>query len=121
MSLSLYQQEMLEHAEHPRNFGTLDHPDLQGRRTNPTCGDEVTMAVKFTDEKVSDVAFAGSGCSVSQAWASMLTEWVKGKTREELNALSEEQHLTLLDVPLTPSRRPCALLSLQALQEALRA
>ena len=120
MSTSLYQQEMLEHAEHPQNFGTLDNPDLQGRRTNPTCGDEITMALKFTDEKISSVAFAGSGCSVSQAWASMLTEWIKDKTREELAALTEQQHLALLDVPLTPSRQPCALLSLQALKEALK-
>ena len=78
------------------------------------------MALKFTDEKISSVAFAGSGCSVSQAWASMLTEWVKGKTRDELMALTQEQHFALLDVPLTPSRRPCALLSLQARQEALK-
>lgn len=119
MTQSLYQQELLEHAEHPHNFGALDQPDATGRTVNTTCGDEVTIALRFADGRVSDVSFTGSGCSVSQAWASMLTDRIKGKTHDELRAWDNDQHLKLLDIPLTPSRRPCALLSVQALREAL--
>ena len=84
----LYQEVILDHNRRPRNFRAIE----QGRRAegfNPLCGDRVTVYVTMDKGVITDVSFQGSGCAISKASASLMTESVKGKTVEEANALFE--------------------------------
>ena len=111
----LYREEILDHYYHPRNSGKIEPADFVGHEVNPLCGDEVTMYLKFDGEKIADVKFEGSGCAISQAAASMLTEYLIGKPRAELEKLDPDTVLSLLRVQVGPSRLNCALLPIQAL------
>lgn len=121
MSLeSLYREEILDHAKHPRNRGTLSLFDADGRAVNTLCGDEITIQLKWNSEgRVEEIVFSGTGCILSQASASMLTEFVKGKASLDLKNASREDYLDSIELHPTPSRLPCVLLSFEALQEAL--
>lgn len=83
----LYREVILDHYRNPRNRGHLDSPTASAEGVNPMCGDELHIEIALTDGVVSDVAINGQGCSISQASASMMTEAIKGKTREEINDL----------------------------------
>jgi nitrogen fixation NifU-like protein len=88
----LYQDVILDHSKHPRNFRVLDQADREAKGYNPLCGDKVTIFLKLEGERVTEVAFQGSGCAISTASASLLTQAVKGKTRDEIEALFERFH-----------------------------
>src|SRR5690606_5427559 len=77
----LYQEVVLDHGRNPRNFRSMDSPDRQSVGFNPLCGDKLTVYVRYRDEVVEDVSFQGSGCAISTASASLLTEAVRGKTK----------------------------------------
>ena len=83
----LYQEVILDHNRSPRNFGPLENVDLQADGYNPLCGDRLSIAVNVDDGVVTDVRFQGSGCAISQASASLMTEGIKGKTLDEARAL----------------------------------
>lgn len=117
MSLDdFYRQNILDHYQNPRNWGTLDHPDVSAEDSNPLCGDRIRMDLVLKDGKVTDVKFSGSGCSISRAAASMLTEEVRGKTLEEVKALGRDDVLEMLGIELGPVRLKCALLALKTLK-----
>ncbi|HLC68256.1 MAG TPA: SUF system NifU family Fe-S cluster assembly protein [Candidatus Bilamarchaeaceae archaeon] len=120
-SEDMYREFILELYKNPINFGKLEDADLHAESYNPLCGDKVEMYVKLTNGKVSDVKFDGSGCAISQASASLLTEEIKGKTTEQLKAMAKEDILRILQIDLSknPSRLKCALLSLETLKKAL--
>jgi nitrogen fixation NifU-like protein len=87
----LYQQVIVDHSKKPRNFRVI----AEARRVegyNPLCGDRVTVFVKMEDDKIADVAFQGTGCAISTASASLLTEALKGKTLEDAEALFSAFH-----------------------------
>lgn len=88
----LYQETILEHNKNPRNFREIEDADKRALGNNPLCGDALQVFVKMDGDKVSDVAFKGSGCAISKASASMMTQTVKGKTREEAERLFDEFH-----------------------------
>ena len=88
----LYQETILEHNKNPRNFRAIDNADREADGNNPLCGDALRVYVKLDGDTVTDVAFKGSGCAISKASASMMTQTVKGKTREEAESLFEEFH-----------------------------
>ena len=88
----LYQETILEHNKNPRNFREIEEPDRQALGNNPLCGDALRVYVKMDGDTVTDVAFKGSGCAISKASASMMTQSVKGKTREEAEHLFDEFH-----------------------------
>ena len=88
----LYQELIVDHSKRPRNFGKLEGANRQATGYNPLCGDKVTVYLKMKDDLVEDVRFEGSGCAISTASASMLTERFKGKTREEAEALFDLFH-----------------------------
>ena len=88
----LYQDIILDHGRHPRNFGKLDHPSHFAHGHNPLCGDKVTVYLKLDGDVVRDVSFQGSGCAISTASASMMTESLKGKTRAEAEAIFRRFH-----------------------------
>ena len=79
----LYQEMILDHYKSPRNFGKLDAPDSEIEGRNPLCGDHLVLQVRFEGDQVAGVAFEGSGCAISTASASVMTEVVRGMTRSE--------------------------------------
>lgn len=134
----LYQEVILEHNKNPRNFRAIDDADKEADGNNPLCGDALRVYVKLDGDTVSDVAFKGSGCAISKASASMMTQMVKGRTREdaevlfdefhkmvtgELDTESEENHLGKLKIFAGvlefPARVKCASLSWHTLNAAL--
>lgn len=117
---SIYRENILEHSKHPQNKGHLDPHDYAFEDTNPLCGDEVRMELRVDDAGViTEVAFSGQGCAISQASASMLTEIVQGMTVDEVKALPKEELLDEIGIDLSPARLKCALLSLNVLKASL--
>src|SRR5438105_9327026 len=88
----LYQELILEHYRRPRNYRRLAEANRSAEGFNPLCGDRVTLHLKVRDGVIEDAAFEGSGCAISTASASLLTESVKGKTEDEARTLSREFH-----------------------------
>ena len=119
MSSEIYQEQILDHYRHPRNYGSLPHPDATFEDSNPLCGDVVAMDLSFEDDRIAAIRFRGSGCAISQASASMLTEMVLGQDREAARGISREAVLEELGVPLSPARVKCALLGHKVLLAAL--
>ena len=112
----LYRENILDHYENPRNYGTLESPDFSYRDFNPLCGDEIQIDLRMADGKVDQVGFEGKGCAISLASASMLTEIVEGMSLADLRYLGKEDLLESLGIPLSPMRLKCALLPLKALK-----
>ena len=112
----IYRENILEHYQHPRYHGTLEHPDVTYEDANPLCGDKIRMDFKLEGEKIGDVRFSGVGCSISQAAASMLCEKIAGMPLAEARALSREDVLEMLGIELGPVRLKCGLLSLMTLK-----
>jgi nitrogen fixation NifU-like protein len=116
-SADIYREIILDYYRNPRNFGKIESPDIALRESNPLCGDEIEIQVKFDGDKVKDIKFNGKGCAISQASASMLTEMVMGKSLEEMKKVGKEDILESLGLPnLGPARIKCALLSLKTLK-----
>ena len=86
----LYQEVILDHNRHPHNFGELDGADRHADGHNPLCGDRLAVYVNLDGETISDVSFLGSGCAISKASASLMTDAVKGRTLGEARRLFEE-------------------------------
>jgi nitrogen fixation NifU-like protein len=117
MSLDdLYREVILDHYQHPRNYGTLENPDISAQDSNPLCGDEIRIDLKVKDGIIDQVRFSGQGCSISKAAASMLTEAIEGKPIEEVKKMNREDILEMLGIELGPVRLKCALLSLKTLK-----
>lgn len=91
----LYQEVILDHNRHPHNFRELAGADRHADGHNPLCGDRLGVYVNLDGEKIVDVSFMGSGCAISKASASLMTDAVRGKTLDEARRLFE-QFLTLL-------------------------
>ena len=98
----LYQQVILDHNKHPRNFGELDGADRHADGYNPLCGDRLTLYMNLEGNVISDVSFVGSGCAISKASASLMTDAVKGKTLAEAQRLFDEFH-SMITSSGTPS------------------
>jgi nitrogen fixation NifU-like protein len=88
----LYQQVILDHNKKPRNFRELEGANRVAEGHNPLCGDQLTVYMRMEDAAVAEVTFVGAGCAISKASASMMTQAVKGKTRDEARELFEEFH-----------------------------
>ncbi len=88
----LYQEVILDHGRHPRNFRPLPGANRTAEGKNPLCGDHVIVRIVYEDGTIKDVGFEGSGCAISTAAASTMTEVVKGRTREEVDDLFRVFH-----------------------------
>jgi nitrogen fixation protein NifU and related proteins len=95
----LYQEVILDHSKRPRNFHELGGANRSADGFNPLCGDKATIYVRLDGDVVADVSFTGKGCSISTASASMMTEALKGKTRQEAEALFERFHALVTASP----------------------
>ena len=135
----LYQEVILEHNKNPRNFREISDADQYADGKNPLCGDALRVYISLDGDTVTDVAFKGSGCAISKASASMMTQAVKGKTRAEAQHTFDEFHRMVtgdLDVETQdndlgklkifsgvlefPARVKCASLSWHTLNAALK-
>jgi nitrogen fixation NifU-like protein len=132
----LYQETILDHNKRPRNFKRLEDANRSADGYNPLCGDKVKVYLRVEDGKVKDLSFEGSGCAISKASASVMTESLKGKTVEEVDAIfkrfrdlvmgksGESDDLGKLvvfsGVCEFPTRVKCATLAWHALQAALQ-
>ena len=110
---------MISHYEHPHNKGRLEKPTAKMHEFNPTCGDEITMYLDIEKGRIKDVKFEGTGCAISMATASMMTDYVKGKSVEELEKMGVKDVIDLIGLDPGPARLKCATLSLRTMKEAL--
>ena len=101
----LYRDVIVDHNKNPRNFGRLEPADLHADGHNPLCGDQLSVSVNIVDGKISDIKFEGSGCAISVASASLMTEAVRGKSLTEFGALHSQVHelLTKHDSSIDPT------------------
>ncbi|MDD4617183.1 MAG: SUF system NifU family Fe-S cluster assembly protein [Alphaproteobacteria bacterium] len=137
----LYQDLILDHGKHPRNFCVLEGATNEGLGHNPLCGDKITLYVMIDEGVISNIAFQGSGCAISVASASMMTEMLKGKTTEEAEKIFAYMHNSCTGQPTDetgidedaidrikalagvrdyPIRVKCATLAWHTLQAALK-
>lgn len=117
---SLYREEILDHYQNPRHFGKLKGADKTARQTNPLCGDDITIFVRWDKRDrraIGDIRFEGKGCAICLAGASILTEYALGKTKEELTKMSQSDMLKLLGIEVSETRKKCAMLSLGVLKD----
>jgi nitrogen fixation NifU-like protein len=113
----LYRQQIIDRYKHPLKRGVLDPNDITYEDENPLCGDRLRIDLRVgPDGRISEAAFSGDGCAISQASADLLTEYIEGKTLEEVRSLTKEDVLDLLGIELSPIRLKCALLSLKVLK-----
>jgi nitrogen fixation NifU-like protein len=135
----LYQEVIVDHNRSPRNFGKMENPDRVAEGFNPLCGDRLNLYLKLDDDKITDLSFDGSGCAISVASASLMTDALKGKsiadaenvfndfhhlvTENKPNDPAEVEHLgklaALLGVKEYPARVKCATLCWHTLHSAL--
>lgn len=116
---NLYTEIILDLYKNPLNKGNLENPTHENFRKNPICGDEIKLQLKIENNKIIDVKFSGNGCVISQASASLLTNKIKNMDIKEIKNLNKEYILNLLQIPISPGRLKCALLSLDTLNGAL--
>ena len=136
---SVYTELIMEHNKNSRNKHTLEDADLSEHGHNPSCGDDITLELKFDGDTISDAAFTGSGCAISQASTSIMIDLIKGKSIEEALELVEtfiamikkdiedqqelrklKDAMALKNISNMPARVKCAVLSWHTLKEALK-
>jgi nitrogen fixation NifU-like protein len=133
MIQGFYREIVLDHFQRPRNRRELEDADIEEHIDNPLCGDHVTVYANLRDDTLEEVGFTGRGCSISQASASMLTEQLTGKSRDEaeekiesfLEMMRTEERedlgelAALKGIVQTPNRTRCATLAWEAMRRAL--
>ena len=110
---------ILDHFKNPRNYGTIEDADFSCEEGIPSCGDVIRLDLKIRDNKLDDIKFSGTGCAISQASVSILTEQVTGKEINEVLSLTDHDMLEALGGQVSPIRFKCALLGLKVLKKAL--
>ncbi|OIO13206.1 SUF system NifU family Fe-S cluster assembly protein [Candidatus Gottesmanbacteria bacterium CG23_combo_of_CG06-09_8_20_14_all_37_19] len=134
---NIYREVILDHYKNPRNFGKMQKANASYEEHNPLCGDKIIIQVKLNkndpglsnlsnksafirqNRTISDIRFSGEGCAISVASASMLTEFVTGKSIKDVAKITTKDILNMLGIKLTPTRLKCALLPLEILQKTL--
>jgi len=131
----LYQQVILDHCKQPRNFHEMPQATCSAQGRNPLCGDQLELFLALEGDKITDISFVGSGCCISKASASLLTEFAKGKTKAEVTAMFDQVHemvttgqvngdvgklAVFAGVHKYPARVKCAILAWHAVMGALK-
>lgn len=135
---SIYTELIMEHNKSGHNKRHIEKPNLTEKGHNPSCGDDITLEIKFEGEIIEDLSFTGSGCAISQASTSMMIDLIKGKTKEEALGLVElfigmikkeiddedeleklEDAIVLKNISNMPARVKCAVLAWHTLKQAI--
>lgn len=116
-SNDFYKEIILDHYRNPRNKGTIPKPSKSATLYNPLCGDKIRIDLVLRNGKVKDIKFSGKGCVISQASASLLTEYAKNKKVIYLRKVDEKSIINMLNINLGPNRLKCALLPLEVLRK----
>jgi nitrogen fixation NifU-like protein len=110
---------LLDHYRHPHNFGPLPGAEIVHAEGNPSCGDQMEIAVKTQGGIIQDIKFQGKGCIISQAAASILTDLMKGEPIERVRDFTRDDMLENIGIPIGPMRLKCALLALKVLKSGV--
>lgn len=117
--MDIYAENVLDHYRHPRNKGKPPQVTVSHEEKNESCGDEVTIHLQIENDVIRSVRWEGTGCAISQAAMSLLSEKLEGMSKENTEALRQSDVFKLLGVPIGPRRYQCALIGLLALKNAL--
>ena len=120
IDLELAQEIVTDHARHPHHVGELSDVTHQASATNASCGDKLHLQLCIEDNKITKVGITPSGCVISTAATSLLTDWLIGKTIQEAQAINENEIKQLLGIPINITRAKCANLPLRALHQAIQ-
>jgi nitrogen fixation protein NifU and related proteins len=119
--MDLYQENILDHYHHPRHSGKLATPTHKRCANNPTCGDNICIDLIIDENDIiTDIAFDGNGCAISQAATSIITEQVIGKPITDVLALTKDDVIDLLGIEIGIGRIRCALLGIETIQKAIQ-
>ena len=127
--MSLYHDLIIDHYKNPRNFGTLDKPDLVAQEANASCGDLIEFQIKIKKTKnkkqktmINEIAWRGVGCAISTAGASLLSDKIKSREYgvRKIMEMTDEEMVEMLGGDISPTRLKCATLALKALKKALK-
>jgi nitrogen fixation NifU-like protein len=120
MSDELYRDYILEHYKTPHHFGSLEQHDLEAHDVNPLCGDELKVQLAVDDNGViTDIAFEGTGCAISQASASIASDEYIGMKVDDVTKLDHAWIQDLLGIEISPTRKKCAQLNLKVMRGAV--
>ena len=117
--MSIYKEEIIEHYKNPNNKGNLENLTHEFSKNNPLCGDEIKIQLIIKNKRIINVKFLGTGCAISQASASLLTDKIKSLSINQIKKISEKDALKILKIPISNARIKCALLPLDAIKGAL--
>ena len=115
----MYHHKLMAYYKNQSNREKIPTPDFASRKSNPSCGDEISFTGLIKNSVVTDLKYEGAGCIISQGAASMLCDYARGKKMQDLMALSIDDLLAMLELELGPNRMQCVQLPLDALHEAL--
>jgi nitrogen fixation NifU-like protein len=118
--MNIYEQTLIDYFRNPKHRGSITVPDFSAQGQIPSCGDRVIIQGRIADAHIINIVFDGAGCVISQAAASLLTEYALGKSIDTVLALDKNHLLSMLGIQLGPMRMKCAELALSALHDGLR-
>jgi nitrogen fixation NifU-like protein len=120
MTDTIYKEMILDLYRNPLNKKRLSSPTHTVHGDNPMCGDEIEIEVEVgEDDHVIDIGFSGNGCAISQAAASLITEYVKNKSREDIQKITEEKMISMIQIPISYTRKKCVLLGFRTIQQII--
>lgn len=116
----IYKENIIDHYKNPHNFGTLKKFTIKHHESNTLCGDSLEIYLLIKKNKIIDVKFSGHGCALSIAGASMLTDFIIGKSIKDIEKITKEDIFKMFGIPIGIVRTKCALLSLKTVHLALK-
>jgi nitrogen fixation NifU-like protein len=119
MTSEIYAEDIIAHYEHPHNKGKIQSPSACVHEFNPLCGDDIVLYLDIEKGRIKDVKFEGTGCAISMASASMMTDEVKGLTLKEIEGMGIKRLIEVLGIDPGPARLKCASLALKAIKKAV--
>ncbi len=119
MTSTLYSENVIDHYQNPRNWGRLKNPTKTFTLLNPLCGDRMTIDIHIENQRIKDISFCASGCAISYAGASLLTEHIKGKKISDLRSIKKSVILQRMGIKISPIRLKCATLAIEIVRHII--
>ncbi len=119
MGDSILKKELIDHYKSPRNWGEMKDPTVTGTAINDLCGDDLKVYMKIKNDQIQQITYTGNGCAICLGTMSIFTEQIKGKMVQKVKGISEEDILDRIGMEKTSSRKRCATLTMEAIDDAL--